>query len=65
MVPRGRFELPQPCGHYALNVARLPVPPPRQQLQDSIKFQANYQLKLGEAMAAGLIRFASYDHSMD
>ncbi len=24
MVPKGRFELPRPCGHYALNVARLP-----------------------------------------
>ena len=23
-VPKGRFELPRPCGHYALNVARLP-----------------------------------------
>ena len=24
MVPRERFELSCPCGHYALNVARLP-----------------------------------------
>ena len=24
MVPKGRFELPRPDGHYALNVARLP-----------------------------------------
>ena len=24
MVPKGRFELPCPYGHYALNVARLP-----------------------------------------
>ncbi len=24
LVPKGRFELPRPCGHYALNVARLP-----------------------------------------
>ncbi len=24
MVPRGRFELPRPYEHYALNVARLP-----------------------------------------
>lgn len=24
MVPKGRFELPRPYGHYALNVARLP-----------------------------------------
>ena len=24
MVPKGRFELPHPYGHYALNVARLP-----------------------------------------
>ena len=24
VVPKGRFELPRPCGHYALNVARLP-----------------------------------------
>ncbi len=23
-VPKGRFELPRPYGHYALNVARLP-----------------------------------------
>ena len=29
MVPKGRFELPRPYGHYALNVARLPVPPLR------------------------------------
>ena len=28
-VPRGRLELPQPCGHSALNAARLPIPPPR------------------------------------
>ena len=24
IVPKGRFELPRPYGHYALNVARLP-----------------------------------------
>jgi hypothetical protein len=24
LVPRGRFELPRPFEHYALNVARLP-----------------------------------------
>jgi hypothetical protein len=24
VVPKGRFELPRPYGHYALNVARLP-----------------------------------------
>ena len=24
MVPRARVELARPCGHYALNVARLP-----------------------------------------
>ena len=24
MVPKERFELSRPCGHYALNVARLP-----------------------------------------
>jgi hypothetical protein len=29
LVPKGRFELPRPYGHYALNVARLPVPPLR------------------------------------
>ena len=28
MVRRGRLELPWPIGHYDLNVARLPVPPP-------------------------------------
>ncbi len=28
-VPKGRFELPRPYGHYTLNVARLPVPPLR------------------------------------
>lgn len=28
-MPKGRFELPRPYGHYALNVARLPVPPLR------------------------------------
>ena len=28
-VPRGRFELPRGYPHYALNVARLPVPPHR------------------------------------
>ena len=28
-VPKGRFELPRVCTHYALNVARLPVPPLR------------------------------------
>ncbi len=29
VVPRGRFELPRPKGHWILNPARLPVPPPR------------------------------------
>ena len=29
-VPKGRFELPRGYPHYALNVARLPVPPLRQ-----------------------------------
>ena len=29
MVPKGRFELPRGYPHYALNVARLPVPPLR------------------------------------
>ena len=33
MVPRERFELSQPHGHYALNVACLPIPPPRQSLK--------------------------------
>lgn len=32
MVPKGRFELPRPFGHYALNVARLPVPPLRRDI---------------------------------
>ena len=29
MVPKGRLELPRAKGHYALNVARLPIPPLR------------------------------------
>ena len=29
VVPKGRFELPRAFAHYALNVARLPVPPLR------------------------------------
>ncbi len=29
VVPRGRLELPRPMGHWILNPARLPVPPPR------------------------------------
>src|SRR3989344_8355590 len=29
-VPRGRFELPCPCGRYHLKVVRLPVSPPGQ-----------------------------------
>ncbi len=29
LVPKGRFELPRAKAHYALNVARLPVPPLR------------------------------------
>src|SRR5439155_35641 len=28
-VPKGRFELPRAIAHYALNVARLPIPPLR------------------------------------
>ena len=28
-VPKGRFELPRDYSHYALNVARLPIPPLR------------------------------------
>lgn len=33
-VPKGRFELPRAFAHYALNVARLPVPPLRPDLID-------------------------------
>ena len=29
-VPKGGVEPPRPCGHCALNAARLPVPPLRQ-----------------------------------
>ncbi len=29
LVPKGRFELPRANAHYALNVARLPIPPLR------------------------------------
>ncbi len=29
LVPKGRFELPRGYPHYALNVARLPIPPLR------------------------------------
>ena len=29
MVPKGRLELPRALAHYALNVARLPIPPLR------------------------------------
>ena len=29
VVPKGRLELPRPYEHYALNVARLPIPPLR------------------------------------
>ena len=29
VVPRGRFELPRPCGQPILSRPRLPVPPPR------------------------------------
>ena len=35
MVPKGRLELPYPLGHYALNVARLPVPPLRLETSES------------------------------
>ncbi len=27
VVPKKRLELSRPCGHYTLNVARLPIPP--------------------------------------
>src|SRR3972149_8820901 len=30
LVPRGRVELPRSCDHGILSPARLPVPPPRQ-----------------------------------
>ena len=35
-VPKGRFELPRASAHYALNVARLPIPPlrPRERTSD-------------------------------
>ena len=29
LVPKGRLELPRALAHYALNVARLPIPPLR------------------------------------
>lgn len=35
-VPRGRFELPRGYPHYALNVARLPVPPHRQDVSSLV-----------------------------
>ncbi len=34
LVPVAGFEPARPCGHYALNVARLPVSPHRQQAQN-------------------------------
>lgn len=43
MVPKGRFELPRPYGHYALNVARLPVPPLRRVALSS----ASYSIRTG------------------
>lgn len=33
MVPKGRLELPRALAHYALNVARLPIPPLRHAIQ--------------------------------
>lgn len=32
MVPRRGLEPPSPYGHLVLNQARLPIPPPRQEL---------------------------------
>ena len=34
-VPKGRFELPRANAHYALNVARLPIPPLRPKMTTS------------------------------
>ncbi|MEA2593574.1 MAG: hypothetical protein QOF01_43, partial [Thermomicrobiales bacterium] len=36
-VPKGRFELPRVYTHYALNVARLPVPPLRRGAPDGVR----------------------------
>ena len=38
MVPKVGFEPTRPCDHYALNVARLPVPPLRPITVSSFKF---------------------------
>ena len=45
-VPKGRFELPRGYPHYALNVARLPVPPLRQGAPDGLRLDLLLRRKL-------------------
>jgi hypothetical protein len=39
MVPKEGFEPSRPNGHYALNVARLPIPPLRHEVEPTIGFE--------------------------
>src|SRR5947209_3257055 len=39
MVPKEGFEPSRPYGHYALNVARLPIPPLRHEVEPTIGFE--------------------------
>jgi hypothetical protein len=49
-VPKGRLELPRPYEHYALNVARLPIPPLRPVVtppQNDITMTADGSIAIG------------------
>ncbi len=44
-VPKGRFELPRAIAHYALNVARLPIPPLRRGASSSASVEPTVGLE--------------------
>ncbi len=43
-MPKAGFEPARPCGHCALNAARLPVPPLRHKSKNMLKAQLIYTL---------------------
>ena len=65
MVPKEGFEPSRPNGHYALNVARLPIPPLRHEVEPTIGFEPMTCCLRNSCSAAELRRpYAAQDSTM-
>ena len=49
-MPKGRFELPRGYPHYALNVARLPIPPLRRVAPVAEAIGADLRTRTGDLL---------------